>query len=352
MGTNNFYNLVLRNFLKVSFAVVVFISFIYILSPFFIPVIIGAILAMAFSPFIDIIRKKGFSRMASLRILSALMLFIGVVPTATFFFRGARVVNEMISLPDSPLSRVAISNKLNGLIAKFSDIYGIPLETLQIQVDKLVSKISSFIISIFGDILGQIPELALIGIITLLSFYFFLSNEEEIRKLFDEYFFFSVENGAKFIRLLKSSCREIFFSNILTGGIQSIIVSIGSLIAGVGDFFLVFFSTFIFSFVPVIGAGPVAVVIALYSLAINNIFAAIVMFIVAGIAGISDNILRPYLNSLGSVEVPAYIGFLTVIGGVIIFGLPGLFLAPLIASICFGLVPIMFDEYLHKESDD
>lgn len=350
MKSYNLQQIFLQNFLKVSFAVTAFVSFIYILTPFFIPILFGGILAMAFSPFVKIIMTRGFTRVASLRILSLIMFFIGIIPTGAFFFRGARVISEMASRANSPFSAEAINHKLDGLIDKFSKIYGIPESKLNNQIDKLISKVSSFILSTFGDILSQIPDLILISIITLLSFYFFISNEERIRHLFNEYFFFQEENGNRFIKLLKSSCREVFFSNILTGTIQSIVVSFGSLIAGVGDFFLVFCTTFIFSFVPIIGAGPVAIVIAVYSLAINNIYAAIVMFVVAAVAGVSDNIIRPFLASLGTVEVPPFIGFVTVIGGVIIFGLPGLFLAPLVASVSFGLVPIMFDEYLKKEN--
>lgn len=349
MKSNNFQQIFLQNFLKITFTVAAFISFAYILSPFFIPILIGGILAMAFSPFVKVIMVRGFTRRASLSILSLLMFFIGIIPTGAFFFRGARVISEMAAAINSPFSAQTINQKLDGLIDKFSTIYGIPEATLHNQIDKLIGKISTFIMSTFGNILSQIPDLILISIITLLSFYFFLSNEERIRSLFNNYFFFQKENGNSFIKLLKSSCREVFFSNILTGAIQSVVVSIGSLIAGIGDFFLIFCTTFIFSFVPVIGAGPVAIVIALYSLAINNIYAAIVMFVVAAVAGVSDNIIRPFLASLGTVEVPPFIGFITVIGGVIVFGLPGLFLAPLVASVSFGLVPIISDEYMKQE---
>lgn len=346
MEPTNTQELILKNLLKVIFCITVFAFFTYILSPFFIPVLIGGILAMAFSPFVGIFMNKGFSRKASLRLLSLILFFVGIVPVGIFVLRGAKIIREMVSAPSSLLSPKVLSTKLDGVISKFSKIYGISRETLHGQIDQLTEKFSSFIFNSFGNLIGQIPDLALISIITLLSFYFFLTQEEKIRGLFDQYFFFENENGEKFVQMLKSSCREVFFLNILTGVIQSMIISIGALIAGIGDFFLIFFATFVFSFVPVIGAGPVGFLLAIYAFMINDVYAALVMLFIALVASVSDNIIRPFLNSLGSVEVPPFVGFLAVIGGVIILGLPGIFVAPLLASICFGLVPIMYDEYL------
>jgi predicted PurR-regulated permease PerM len=47
--------------------------------------------------------------------------------------------------------------------------------------------------------------------------------------------------------------------------------------------------------------------------------------------------------------VSPFIGLLAVVGGVIVMGLPGLFVGPLIASLVFGALPIIFDEYFPKE---
>jgi predicted PurR-regulated permease PerM len=69
------------------------------------------------------------------------------------------------------------------------------------------------------------------------------------------------------------------------------------------------------------------------------------MLAVAGFSGLSDNLIRPLLGSLGVVEVHPFIGLLSVIGGVIMFGLPGLFMGPLITSLLFGALPIIIDEY-------
>jgi predicted PurR-regulated permease PerM len=65
----------------------------------------------------------------------------------------------------------------------------------------------------------------------------------------------------------------------------------------------------------------------------------------SGVAGISDNLIRPFMGTLGEVNVHPLIGLLAIIGGVIMFGLPGLFIGPLVVSLSFGALPIIIEEY-------
>lgn len=345
MSMDNIQNLILKNGLKILFGLIILITFLYILSPFIIPATLGAILAMAFSPFVEFFIKKGLSRKNSLRLLSLIIFLIGVIPSAMFFIRGSQIITQMIKDPEGIANSKKIMLKLEAIIHKFSSFYGIPQDTLMNRIENMTQLATDFFLNLFSSFMSQIPDFALLSIITFFSFYFFLEKEEAIRQLFDQYFFFSEKNGNKFISMMKSCCKEVFFSNVLTGIIQAIIVSIGTLIFGVGDFFLIFFITFIASFIPIIGAGPIALIISFYTLLNNQYVAGIALMVIAVLAGISDNIIRPYIASLGTTEVPAFIGFMAVIGGVIIFGLPGLFLAPLVAAITFGMIPIFFDEY-------
>ncbi len=348
MRITNLQDLVLKNGLKLAFALTILIAFAYVLSPFVIPVLLGGILAMAFSPFVGFFMRRGFTRRSSMRILTFIIFLIGVIPTTLFFVRGSRVMTEMVKDKNNILNSDYLITRVETLINKVSKLYGLPAETLTEQFHKGVDASSNFLVDIFSGLFSQLLDLGLIAIITIFSIYFFLRNEEKIRILFNHYFFFTPANGDRFVKMMRSSCREVFFSNVLTGIIQSLVVSVGALIAGIGDFFLTFFITFIFSFIPVLGAGPVALLLSCYAFLVGNIGGGIILLVVTVVAGVSDNLVRPYLASLGNVEVPPFIGFMAVIGGVILLGLPGLFLAPLIASIAFGMMPIFFDEYFKK----
>ncbi len=349
---DTFIKLVAHNFLKISFAALILIIFLYVMLPFMISIILGGILAMALSPFVDFFIRRGLSRGLSLLLFSLLLGLVGLVPVVAFFIRGSRVVSEILHESNfSQISHKFVTYSYQ-LIDQASAIYGLDNTVMKAKANSIVLYIGTFLSGTFSQFVGELPTIFMVGLITILSIYCFLSEAERIRTLFDRYFYFSKINGDKFVLMVKLCCREVFFSNILTGVLQSIIVSVGALIFDIGDFFLIFFITFIVSFIPIIGAAPVAGVLALLCFLDSRIGAGIGMLVIATVSGISDNIIRPYLGSLGSVEVHPFIGLLAVIGGVIMFGLPGLFIGPLVASLVFGALPIIIDEYFSPISSD
>lgn len=342
---DSFIDLVVRNFFKISFAALMLLLFLYIMMPFMISIVLGGILAMALSPFVEFFIRRGLSRASSLVIFSFLLGAVGIIPVVAFFIRGSRLVSNLLHGSDYTELSLRFTSLSHKLIEHVSTIYGLEEDLVKAKASSLILYIGKFISATFSEFVSELPTIFMVGLITILAVYCFISESERIRKLFDQYFYFSKKNGSDFIRMLRVCCREVFFANIITGIIQSTIVSIGALIFGIGDFFLIFFITFVVSFIPVVGAAPVAAVLGIICFMENRFGAGIGMMVVAAFSGISDNIIRPYLGSLGSVDVHPFIGLLAVIGGVIMFGLPGLFIGPLVASLIFGALPIIINEY-------
>jgi predicted PurR-regulated permease PerM len=340
-----FVKLVVRNFFKIAFALIMLCLMFYIMLPFMVSIILGGILAMAMMPFVDFFIKRGLGRNTSLLLFSLVLGIIGLVPVVAFFIRGSRVVSEM--LHESNFSQFVhkLTSSSYRLIDQVCNIYGLDNAMIKVKVSNLIIYLGNFLSTTFSDFVAELPTIFMVGVITVLSVYCFLKEAHKIRALFNRYFYFSKKNGDLFIRMMKGCCREVFFSNIITGVLQSSIVSIAALALGVGDFFLIFFITFVVSFIPIIGAAPVAVVLSLYCFAEGQFGSGVIMMLVAAFSGISDNLIRPFLGTLGEVEVHPFIGLLAVIGGVIMFGLPGLFIGPLVASLIFGTLPIIIDEY-------
>ena len=349
--TDSFINSLLKNFLKISFAVLVVGLFFYIMLPFMISIIFGGILAMALAPFVDFLIRRGLSRGTSLIIFSLNLALVALIPVVGFFIRGSRMVTQM--LHESNLSELTIkfTNSMHNLIGKVCKIYDLDKTFVVAKFTSFVSHIGGFFSETFNNFFSELPLVLMMGLITILSVYCFLREAEKIRALFDRYFHFSEENGEAFIHMCRVCCREVFFSNIITGILQATIVSVGALVFDIGDFFLVFFITFIVSFIPIIGAAPVAAVLAVLCFMDNRFGAGVGMMILSVVSGLADNIIRPYLGTLGEVEVHPFIGLLAVIGGVSMFGLPGLFIGPLVASLIFGALPIIVNEYFPERSD-
>lgn len=339
-----------KNFLKIIFVLAIIALFFYILLPFIKYIVLGGILAMAVSPIVDyFIVKKEWSRQKSLLILGSFSFMTALLPLSLFVIRGSRIASDIISKTNFSALIQKMTAFIDNYVVKLSSLYNLDQNFIETKIAELTNSLATYLSQSFGNILTELPNILLVAFITLLSLYFFLSQEEKCKFLFQRYFYFSDKNSSLFISTLKSCCREIFITNIATGLIQATIVSVGALFFQVGDFFLIFFITFVVSFIPIVGAAPVAVILGLFSLLDSNITAGIAMLTIALVAGVSDNIIRPYLSSKGNVETNPIIGLIAIIGGVTMFGLPGLFIGPLVVSVFFGVLPIILDEYFPQD---
>ncbi len=336
---------ILKNFFKFAFSFLILAVFFYIMQPFIIAILLGGILALALIPCVDYFIRRGFKRHTSVLIFSLISGSIGLIPVIAFFIHGSRVISQLLHESNMTQFTDRLSRSSYKFVDYLSTLYGLDNKAVKAKFASLILYGSNSLSKSFNDFVGETPMILMMGAITTLSVYCFLRESDKIRKLFDRYFYLNVDNSNKFVHMFKVCCREVFFANIITGVVQAIIVSAGALIFGVGDFFLVFFITFVCSFIPVIGAAPIAALLGVICFMDARLGAGAGLMVVAAIAGISDNVLRPLMGSMGEVKVHPFIGLLAVIGGVIMFGLPGLFIGPLVVTLSFGALPIIIDEY-------
>jgi predicted PurR-regulated permease PerM len=145
----------------------------------------------------------------------------------------------------------------------------------------------------------------------------------------------------RFIEILQKSSYNTVVSSVVIAAMQATIVTVGALILGSGDFTVVWVVTFFCSFIPVIGAGPVALALGVGDLLMGQYGTAIGFLVVAIVAGTMDNLVRPYLIASGDEDLHPVVSLLAIIGALLIFGMPGLFLGPVIASVAFKIIPAM-----------
>jgi len=322
----------------------------YIMLPFIIPMLLGGIFASGLNPIVEFLGRKGIQRKRASFIV---MLTFGVLiflPFAAFLARGAQLLYNYLNHP----GHISFPQRLQLLCFKFLDQasveYGVNASRLKEIIAVKVKAFEMFLYQNLETTLEQLPNMAFLTIIGIVTTFFLLRDAERLEpKLYS--LSPSWDKGKELIGVVDQCAREIFLTNIITGFIQAIIVSVGASALGNENFFVLFVITFILSFVPVVGAAPVAVVLALFSFMEDNVFAGSALMFIALIAGVSDNIIRPYLISSGSIKIHPFINFMSILGGVIMFGFAGLFIGPFIVGVCFGALPLVFSDLTeNKES--
>jgi len=144
------------------------------------------------------------------------------------------------------------------------------------------------------------------------------------------------ERGDEVVQLAGKAIRGVALGVVLTAFIQAILGGIGLWIAGV-PFVAVLTAVMFMLAVAQIGAVPVLVcaLVWLWFQGSTGWFVALLVWTI--IVGSMDNVLRPILIKKGA-DLPLLLIFAGVIGGLVSFGLLGLFVGPVILAVAYTLL--------------
>ncbi|MFA7613456.1 MAG: AI-2E family transporter [Candidatus Caldatribacteriota bacterium] len=330
----------------------------YLISPFLTPIIFGATISLALYPLHKKFLAKNISKKLSAGLLAFGFTFLISIPFTFFAARGSLIVSDQIQRlqRDSRFKEQEVSSiikivkgQITSWVETYSDKFGFPIQLTDDQFNVYAQKASNYLLTFFQNLATSLPTIFLFLLLMIISIYSFLKNSAAIRSFFQEILGLNDEKMNELSRKFINGSRQVYLTNLITGSVQSFVVALASSILGIFEFFLVFFITLILSFIPVIGAAPVAFVIGIYAFFQGEMIQAIIMLVVGGVAGVIDNILRPYLASFGDSKIPPIAAFVFVIGGAYLLGFPGLFIGLLVGSFIFDTLPFFWNDMKEKK---
>ena len=332
--------------------ILVSVSF-YLVSPFIIPILLAGSIALALYPLQIKLVKKGWQRRFAAALLTTIFTFLISIPFIFFIAKGTMVVTEQLQelalgdrLQNEGMQSIFrtlkhdVIDKVMGYVSKF------PMASFltEAKLNAYLKSINTFLLDFFQNFAASIPTVTLFLLVMIFCTFSFLKNAGGVRNFFQSVFGFSNRKMDQLVGIFLRDARQVYFSNIVTGALQSILVATGVYFVTKADWFLVFFVTLIFSFIPVIGAAPMAFLFALISFVQGNRTGAVILLVLGTFTGVVDNFLRPWLASFGQTKAPPIVSFVFVIGGALILGFPGLFLGLLLGGIVYDTLPLFWDE--------
>ncbi len=123
----------------------------------------------------------------------------------------------------------------------------------------------------------------------------------------------------------------------VTAIIQGLLILIGAAVSGVAEPLIVGALAAIFSIIPYIGTIPVTVAASLILYFSDAGTGNLILFLCfATAAGLSDNFLRPVLLG-NSVRMHPWLAFISVFGGLVIWGFSGVVIGPILSGVSLAL---------------
>ncbi len=337
-----------QHYFRFLFSAFFLLAFAMLFLPFYSEILLAGVFALAMEPLMGRWKKVFHLRWRWLvALVLALLFFIIAFPITLVFYKTYLYFVE--------ISRMGIQNTeffghligfwdsvVRWLIGRLS-VFGFSSEVDILSNSKeWLSALGNAVVRVSTGTIYKIPRVMLSVFVYSAALFFFLSESHELKKTFLRQKLLATSEAEKLIEVLQRSCFSTVITSLVIALVQASIMAIGALIMSVGDFTIVWVITFVCAFIPMIGAGPVGLVLALYQVILGNYPEAIGFIAVSAVAGTLDNLLRPYLLSTSDQDIHPVVGLLSILGGLFVFGMPGVFLGPVIASVAYKIIPTLF----------
>lgn len=313
------------------------------LYPFLPAILWGAVLAIAVAP----LHQKLLLSVGNRRALAATITGIGL--TLCFVVPAIGIARALASFLPSALNwveRVALAD----LGDPPEPVLNLPLvgESIAELWRSLGTDISS-VATHFGDELKALLvwfayEAEVLGIFVLefaigiLLAVALVYNFDRIAELSDKFFDRIGGTFARRMALLSVRTTRHTVIGVLGAALaQTLVATLSYVIAGVPGWIIWAGITFILSLIQ-IGPALVFVPISIWLWTQGELGMAI-FILVWGLVVVNlvDNIVRPWLVSKGA-HIPAILAFLGALGGLVEWGLVGVFLGPVVVAVCYEMI--------------
>jgi predicted PurR-regulated permease PerM len=324
-------------FLASLFAIAAGLAFL-VAWPFLNAIVLAVILAVILQPLFQRLAGVLHPNWAALLTLFLLLLIV-VVPLVLIF---ALVQNEAQVVYQSLKQSAAADNggwsgALSGWADKtFSWIglrLGIDPETIRSQVWGRANAASSVLLQKTAALVGSFGSIAISLTAMFLALFFFLRDGKKIVHRTADLTPLDSDEVNLLIERLRVAIQANVLGIVAVALTQAFLVGFGFWLFGVPQPALWALVASACSVIPIGGAALVWLPGAIYLLATHHTLPGVLLLAWgAGVVSMSDNFVRPWVLS-GRVNLPPFLLFIALLGGVQVFGPIGIFLGPLVLSI-------------------
>jgi predicted PurR-regulated permease PerM len=337
-----------KEIFKYALVTIFLTAFAILFLPFFSEILLAAVVALAMEPFLGRwLQPRHFRWRISVLLILVAMFHLISLPVG---FVGYRTYGYLLQISKNGVQNSDIFQKLThikGVIIQRVDQltanWGLEAQfNLAGSIEEWLGKGIELFVNASTQVATQLPSFLISIFVFCAALYYFLAEARTIKSAFMKQRLLTPTEANRLIKVLQNSCFGTVVTSLGIALMQATIVSIGAAILGVGDWAVIWAVTFFLSFIPVVGAAPVALALGLYVLIMGEVGSAIGFLIVAVVAGTADNIVRPFLISSNEQDLNPVVSLLAIIGAILVMGMPGLFLGPVIALVAVKIIPTLF----------
>jgi len=297
----------------------------FILKPILLTTIAGLILALIFYPVQKRLVLKIKRKNISALIICIFVLIIIVIP---LWFFVPMLVKQTFDLYVE-LQKSDMGSLVTIFFPSASSEF---IRQTAVTLNSFIANLTSSFLSSFSDLILNTPIIALQGILILFVFFFGLRDGDQLVSYLRSISPFSKESNDKVIKQFEDITRSVVFGQVIIGLVQGIVTGIGFFIFGVPNALLLTIVATLVGIFPIIGPWLVWIPVDIYLFLSGRTGAGFGLLIYGSlIINWIDTLIRPLIVSKKTKINPAII-LVSMVGGLIMFGVLGLVIGPLVIS--------------------
>lgn len=184
----------------------------------------------------------------------------------------------------------------------------------------------------FGGVLTATGRLLFMTLLTLVGFFFFLTNGRELLAWLESVVPLAPGQFRSLMVEFRKVTRAVLISSVATAAVQSVAALVGFLIARVPNALFFGIVTFVAALIPIGAAGLVSIILAVTLLLSGHTGAGIFLVLWGAlVVGTIDNFVKPFFIR-GGVQLHGAVVFFALLGGLAAFGPVGIIAGPLVVA--------------------
>jgi predicted PurR-regulated permease PerM len=313
-----------------------------ILVPFWTPLFVAAVLAGALAPTTTRLAAAfGGRRKLAAGLLTVAVLVAVVAPLSTL---GAVLVPQVEAgvrwlrqaLADNMLQRLV--DNVPVALRPFAERLAQAVPSSLVRLQEIAASEGARAATVAGSVVSATGGLLFRGILTLVALYFLLLDGPALVDWLNEAIPLKRGQVSELLREFRRVTVIVLVSTIATGGVQSVVATVGYAFASVPNPLFFGITTFVVSLIPFLGATVMVIALAAVKLATGHIGSGLFLFVWAvGVVGMIDNVVKP-LFIRGGVPIHGAVIFFALFGGIAAFGPIGFLVGPLAVTFIVAVV--------------
>lgn len=347
------------SFCFIALLVFVVVQIFAIFSPFFQPIFWSAILSFGFYPIYKKLKEAlNGKETLSAFVMTAFILLLVIPPMVFIIANLAAQAVELYQLVTNyiregnverlidQIRTLPITQKIKTNLFQWDPLK----ENAQTMLLNASKSITNFSVGQVGTLTKNIFVLFLNVLIISFTTFVFLKDGDKAYQFIYNIAPLEEENKKAIFTQINETFSAVIRGQLLTSLTQAAIA--GAAFWSLGLPLPIFFAiaTFITALIPLVGAAGVWLPFTIYLFVIQSYTKAVILLVVGvGIISLVDNIMKPALIG-EKTKLPYFLLFFGILGGINLYGIMGVFLAPVVLSLFFSLIKIYQDKFINASA--